>query len=557
MAGLLERIAARVAYVHATRVFRRFERDLSRLREAQEAALARALRQVRGGEFSRRSGLERVRTRDELRRALPLQRYEDLRGVIERVGAGEPAALFAPGVAPRMFATSSGTTSRTKLIPVTPAFIADYRRGWNTFGLKLLSDHPHAILRHILQVTGRMDESRTGAGVPCGAITGLLARLQKGIVRRYYVGRAEIAELGDARARYYALMRLGAVQDVAFAITANPATLIQLARVANEESERLIRDVRDGTLSVAADARLRAALGAGLRPNPGRAAELEQIRGAAGNLWPRSIWRIAFLACWTGGSMSHYLPRLRELWGDVPVRDIGLLASEGRVSVPLADGTAAGVLDVTAAAFEFIPIEQFDAPEPQTRLPEEVEPGREYAVVLSNTTGLLRYRLDDVVRVVGWRGAAPVVEFLYRGGRVASVVGEKLTENQVIAAMGAACAAIGVSTSDFLLAPCWAEPPYYRLTSPAASAVLAEALDRALCDVNEEYAARRRSGRLGLVAWQTAAGESFVEMDKRVVAERRCTPEQYKRQILLTAPGQDELSLPPTAGVAAPTARCK
>jgi hypothetical protein len=61
---------------------------------------------------------------------------------------------------------------------------------------------------------------------------------QKRIVRRFYVGRPEISHVPDARARYYTLMRLGVVRDVAFAITANPATLIQMARTTRRNSAR-------------------------------------------------------------------------------------------------------------------------------------------------------------------------------------------------------------------------------------------------------------------------------------------------------------------------------
>ena len=131
----------------------------------------------------------------------------------------------------------------------------------------------------------------------------------------------------------------------AFAITANPATLIQMAQTASEHGEALIRDVRDGTLSsrIVGDPPLRLILSAGLKADPGRARELEQLRSQHGALRPRDYWNIDFLACWTGGSMGHYLDRLADWWGPVPVRDIGLLASEGRVSIPLEDDTPTGV----------------------------------------------------------------------------------------------------------------------------------------------------------------------------------------------------------------------
>jgi hypothetical protein len=93
-----------------------------------------------------------------------------------------------------------------------------------------------------------MDESRTAAGIPCGAITGLMAATQKWLVRKYYVAPQCLAEIDDPGAKYYTIMRLAAPADVAFCITASPATQLKLARTADAHHEQLIRDVADGTL---------------------------------------------------------------------------------------------------------------------------------------------------------------------------------------------------------------------------------------------------------------------------------------------------------------------
>jgi hypothetical protein len=546
MASLLDRITARFAFLHARRVYARFARALADVDRAQQLALERVLHVVQDGELGREWGLRSVRNVADLRRAVPLTTYEDYRPTIDRVCAGDLPAMFSPGQRVHMFATSSGTTAQPKRIPVTTPFVEDYRRGWNTFGLKLLSDHPAAVLRGILQSSSRHDADRTAAGIPCGAITGLLARTQKRIVRRYYVGCPEIAHLPDPAARYYTLMRLGIVRDVAFAVTANPATLIQMARTANEQSETLIRDVRDGTLSatIVPDAALRQIIGRGLHPDPQRAAELERIRDGCGTLRPRDYWKITFLACWTGGSLGHYLGRLADWWGPVPVRDVGLLASEGRVSIPLADGTPAGVLDVTSGVFEFIPADSALGEAPETVTIGDLAVDREYAVVLSNTTGLLRYRLNDVVRVVGWQDGAPLVEFLYRAGRVASVAGEKLTENQAVAAVKSAAGSLGLAEFDFVLAPCWSDPPHYRLSCPLTEpAQLAETIDAALATQNDEYASRRKSGRLGGIEVRTLPQERFAAMQQRLADARRSTAEQFKPPALFTQDGEDDAAL--------------
>lgn len=545
MPSFLDRLAATAATLHAQRVFAKFRKAAGAAQAAQHAALARALRLTANGEYGHALGLRRVRTLSDLRSAAPLATYEDLRGPIERVLAGEPRALFSPGVRVLMFATSSGTTARRKHIPVTPEFVCDYRRGWNTFGLRLLMDHPRAILRPILQSTGRYDESHTPEGTPIGAITGLLARSQKRLVQRYYVGRPEIAEIDDPTARYYTLMRFGASRDVAFAITANPATLIRMAQVVDQYGETLIRDVRDGTLSreLVSDAPLRNRLEHALRPDPATAQRLEDLRRREGRLRPRDYWNLEFLACWTGGSMSLHLARLAEWYGNLPVRDIGLLASEGRVSLPFEDNTPAGVLDVQSAVFEFIPLSDWETPQPRTLLPHELETGRDYVVVLTNTAGLIRYRLDDVVRVRGWYEQAPVVEFIRRAGRVTSLVGEKLTEDQVIAAMAQARGRLGLPEFDFILGPVLGDPPTYRLIcSLPQAARLGDAVDQALAEQNEEYASRRKSLRLGAVQVCEAHPERFAAFDRELARRRGGAAEQYKRACLLLSPGEgDEL----------------
>lgn len=546
MRKLLEFIPAHLGIWHAARTHRRFVQALERLRATQQRALSRALALVTDSEFGRRYALRRVRTPDDLRRAMPLLTYEDYRPYIDRVAAGETGALFGPEQRVVMFATSSGTTAQRKLIPVTPDFVSDYRQGWNAFGVKMLTDHPDAIMRGILQITGRHDEGHTPAGIPYGAITGLMARTQKAVVRRFYVGHPDIALLDDPAQRYYALMRFAAGRDVAFAITANPATLVRMAQTINDQAERLIRDVRDGTLSgeLVPDAGLRGRLEQRLRPNAKRARALEQLRAQHGALRPRDMWRLVFVACWTGGSLGHYLGRVAELWGPIPVRDIGLLASEGRVSVPLDDGTPAGALAAESGCFEFIPAEEAEAAQPRTLAPHEVEVGGQYAVVLSNTTGLLRYRLDDVVRVTGWFREAPLIEFLHRAGRVSSVAGEKLTENHLVAAVQRACQELGLPEFDFVAAPVWDDPPYYRLSTPLpADEQLARTIDRALAVQNEEYASRRKSSRLNILRLRTVDGGAFAAMDRRLSAARGGTAEQYKRPCLFCEPGADDRTL--------------
>ena len=84
-----------------------------------------------------------------------------------------------------------------------------------------------------------------------------------------------------------------------------------------------------------------------------------------------------------------------------------------------------------AVHFEFLPVSELDAPRPRCVHMSELRDGESYEIVISNHAGLYRYRLGDVVRIVGFEGKTPVFEFEYRRGNVLDLVGEKTTEQHL------------------------------------------------------------------------------------------------------------------------------
>ena len=133
------------------------------------------------------------------------------------------------------------------------------------------------------------------------------------------------------------------------------------------------------------------------------------------------------------------------------------------MTIPIEDGTAAGVLDVRHHYFEFIPEEQGDLEQPDTVEATDLIEGRNYFIVLTTAGGLYRYNISDLVRCVGFHGRAPLIEFLNKGAHYSSLTGEKLSEHQVIAAVEAAQRASGRAPA--VVSPCadWDDPPYYSL----------------------------------------------------------------------------------------------
>jgi hypothetical protein len=445
-----------------------------------------------------------------------------------------------------MFAMTSGTTAARKFIPVTPQYVDDYRRGWHIWGMRVYRDHAGVRFRPILQVSSDWDEFRTEAGIPCGSVTGLTATMQKRFVHWMYCAPPAISRIKDAQAKYYVALRLSLPRRVGMVIAANPSTLINLARMGDREKGDLIRDLYDGTLAgrVEVPADVRAALAGRLRKRyRPRARELEAIVGRTGTLYPRDYWPAnCILGNWTGGSVGAYLRHYPRYFGATPVRDVGLIASEGRMTIPIADGTPSGVLDITSHFFEFIPEGEVESPQPVVLSAWELEEGRKYFIVPTTAFGLYRYHISDLVRVTGFHHRTPLVEFLSKGSHFSNLTGEKLSEYQVTHAMKDVLARLDLSLTSYTVAPCWDdELPYYGLfvergdlAVPEEGQHLAQELERRLLETNIEYASKRDSNRLGPLRLQPVPTGTWQRWDRARLERSGGTLEQYKHPCLVS-----------------------
>ena len=519
----------------------RWKRALLRTPEIQARLLERILADAAQTDFGRTSDLTHVRTLADLRKALPIAGYERVAPYVERLKHGDTEALFPRGTRIHMFAMTSGTTGEPKYLPVTDSILEAYREGWHIWGVHALDDHAAAFGAKLLQIASRMDEQTTPSGIPAGAMSGLTAQAQKAIIRRMYVMPPEASAAADTATKYYLACRLGLRDRRVMPLTANPSTLLGLAKAMDARKESLLRDLADGTLTpdLSLEPESRRHIEATLRPMRGRARQLEAAIRRCGHLYPKDAWELPLIGTWKGGTLSLYLREIPLYWGNAPVRDIGLIASEGRVSIPIQTDGSAGVLDVTGMVFEFVPEEEIASAHPTVLEAHEVEPGHNYFLILTTTGGLFRYHIGDLVRVVDKFGPAPIIEFLNRGQHVSNLTGEKITEFQVTTAVNGAVARLGIDVRNYCLAPTWETVPYYSVLveeceMPAARAgEFASAVDTALLAGNIEYRAKRESHRLGPVHVKTIPAGAWQAFDAEAVAQRRGRVEQYKHKFLV------------------------
>jgi hypothetical protein len=542
---LLRKVVLKAIAVPVRRRLARFEAATCDPKRVQEAVLFDILRAQAATAFGRDHRFDAVREVSDYRRHVSVAGYEAIEPYIERVKKGETNALLAdPKI--YMFALTSGTTATRKFIPVTRRYLDDYKQSWNLWGLKVFTDHKELILKPIVQMAGDADEFRTESGVPCGAVTGLTATMQKRIVRKMYAVPAGVSRIKDPRAKYYTVMRLALPRPVGLFVAANPSTMLSLARAGDQHKEALIKDIHDGTL--AADLELppgvRAEVEARLKASPERARELEEVVRRTGHLFPRDAWTNPFLmGNWTGGSVGAYLRHYPRYFGDNWVRDPGLIASEGRMTIPFADGTASGVLDVTSHYFEFIPEEEAGSPRPTVLGAHELAEGKRYFILLTTGYGLYRYHIHDVVRVTGFFNGTPLIEFLSKGSAFANLTGEKLSEYHVTQAMAKVLPELDLTLAAYSVAPCLpdddAETPHYALfveesdIGLSQGKQLAARLDDELSRLNIEYEAKRSSGRLGPARVELVPAGFWARWDRQRLERTGGALEQYKRPALI------------------------
>ena len=499
-------------------------------------------------QFGRDHHFAEIKSPADFRKHVPVSGYDRHEPYIDKVRNGDTSALFGPGTEVLMFALTSGTTNRPKTIPVTRESLKNYRDAWTIWGIMAFDAHPHMLhcgLMPILQLASDWRESFTPAGIPCGAITGLTAHMQNPLVRVAYCMPPSASKIKDVESKYYLALRLSVYRDLGATIAANPSTILAIARLGDREKQGLIRDIADGTIDSkwAIPDEVRDAVKIRTRWKRARTARrLEAIVERSGRLLPKDYWpNLQFLANWTGGTMGAYLQGYPEYFGDHPVRDIGLIASEGRFSIPIEDGTAAGVLDIARHFCEFIPEGEEGKDNPETVDAVDLVEGRRYFLVPTTAGGLYRYMIHDLIQCVGFEGKAPLIKFLNKGAHFSSLTGEKLSEHQVVEAVDRSQRNLGIALKSYLVLPSWGDPPYYNLLVEEGDVPDGSTLDRLALEVegqlqkvNLEYENKRETLRLGAIRPFLIPAGSWFEFQSRRLSKSGGTVEQYKQPCLLS-----------------------
>lgn len=393
---------------------RRFRGRLNDLEGRQRSALHRLLRRVASSDAGRVREVGRNWRWEDFSRLLPVTDYSDWRAEIDLQRSRGSSSLIASPV--ERYQPTSGSSSAVKWIPYTRHFlreldgaispwIADLYRRWPAIGGG----------RHYWSMSWIPTALRREMNADVNDDMKLMSPAKRWLAGRTQAvsQRVSLAETSDD-SLFTTVACLAAERDLTLLSVWSPTFGLGLLEAMSNWREELADVLSRG------DWGARTASVAGVPcPRSDRAARLlAQWDGRVSAEFFRELWpSLTLVSAWDTAASRFWAERLQQLLPQADFQGKGLWATEGVVTIPYGNQF---VLAHQSHVYEFQ-----DVQDNRVLAPWQLREGQDVMPVLSTSSGLLRYRMNDVVRVEDFLGQVPCLRFLGRNDGT-DMVGEKL-----------------------------------------------------------------------------------------------------------------------------------
>lgn len=481
----------------------------------QRRILKRIIRQNKKTEYGKKYNFKDVKTIEDYQKLVPLSTYSDYADYIERGILNKEKNLITAKHIWR-YCSSSGSVGKPKILPKTT------RDLWNMqclgFSASVGCAHAHIkrLGRKFPDQMGPIVMVLTGHRLEDGKMVNGAAQIPvsylKPITHFFTTSPLDVLfpkEEDKLNISYFQLRFALQNRKVSYIGSLVITLLTTMFDYLENNWEMICDDIEKGTIneSVKMTDEYRKKYSKKFKPMPERAAELrrEFEKGfdtpIAPRIWPRLTWAYGMV----GSNLQIYVKKLRRYIGDTPLHNMGYASAEGFFAVTVELDATDYALVPYCVFFEFLPL---DAPEGTAPLTmDQIEEGKEYEMIVTNHSGLYRYRLEDVVKVTGKLNNSPKIEFMYRLNLGMNIANEK-TSTQMIdwcAREVAAAKNIEIEGHSFYEDYSSTPPHYVMFVEPSAKTPVNmnekaeyEALvDEKMKECNEKYFKYRRWGMIG------------------------------------------------------------
>ena len=377
--------------------------------DVQRETFQKLIEKAEDTEWGKKFGYRSLTCMEDYQKRVPVQDYDDIKKYIIRLRQGEKNLLW-PG-AIKWFAKSSGTTSdKSKFIPVSREAIEScHFRG----GKDVLAFY-----------TEQFPETRLfrGKGLTLG-------------------GSHQINNFNTDS--YYGDLSAILIQNVPYWVDfiRTPKTSVALMDKWQEKLEKVAEEtIKENVTNIAGVPSWTLVLIKYILEKTGKNHLLE--------IWPN-------LELFSHGGVS-FIPYKEQYQKLIPSDNMNYLenynASEGYFAIQndLKDPGMMLMLDY-GIFYEFLPMDEFDKPNPGIVLLEGVELNKNYAMIISTNAGLWRYMIGDTVKFTSKNPYKLLVTG--RTKHFINAFGEELIIENAENAIHIACEKTGATVNDYTAAP--------------------------------------------------------------------------------------------------------
>lgn len=423
--------------------------------EVQQSCLFDLLEHAALTEWGKKYDYRSIKTREQFRERIPLQTYESLSPYITRLLKGEKNILWAEDV--KWFAKSSGTTgTKSKFIPVSKTSLEEchFRGGKDIIAIynDLYPDN-NIISGKSLALGGSHQVSRFNNESFYGDLSA--------IIIENLPFWANFMRTPDS-----SIMLMSEWEE----------KIIKIAENTINENVTSLAGVPSWFLTL-----------------------IKYILEQTGKDNLHEVWPNLELFIHGGVSFAPYREQYKKLLPANPMRYLETYnASEGFFGIQddPDDSSMLLMLDY-GVYYEFVPMEEFGKEFPKTLMLDEIETGKNYALIISTNGGLWRYMIGDTVM---FTSLAPFkFKITGRTKLFINAFGEEIIIENAIAGLNKACSTTGAVIREYTAAPVFigekSKGAHEWLIEfdkePESMDAFAETLDKELQNVNSDYEAKR------------------------------------------------------------------
>lgn len=432
-------------------------------RSQQVRVLKKLLKKARFTEFGQQYGFDTILLKPEIgkafQQAVPVHDYTKIYNEWwQKTLDGVPDVTW-PGKI-KYYALSSGTSeAASKYIPVTRDMLRSNRVNYIRQLLSLFN-YQHlprnAMTKGFLMLGGATDLQKGAAGWYAGDLSGILAKNRPFWFQTFYKPGGRIARIKDWNEKLYEIVEHARDWDIGYIVGVPAWCQMCMEMVIEHYGAKTIHDV-----------------------------------------WPNFGFFVH-----GGVAFEPYKKGFEKLLGKPIVYIENYLSSEGFIGYKARQEARGMQLILDNNIFmEFVPFDDhnFDSEgklvqNPRALLIDEVEEGKEYALLMSTNAGAWRYLIGDTLRFVDQSRKEIVITG--RTKHFLSLVGEHLSVENMNKAIQLVSDELNISIPEFTVVGfpyknLFAHKWYIACNDPVDPAALIQRLDAHLCQLNDDYATER------------------------------------------------------------------